>query len=72
MVLENSNQFHRWHTELEAARTLETEEKYQQYAETLRGNLSMLEGLQSKVVLPPKEAVGVQPRLYQSIIQSIR
>ena len=25
VVLQNSNQFYRWHTELEAARTLETE-----------------------------------------------
>ena len=48
-VLENSNQFYRWHSELEAARTLETEEKYQQYAKSLRGHLQALEGLQDKV-----------------------
>ena len=51
-VLENSNQFYRWHSELEAARTLETEEKYQQYAKSLRGHLQAVEGLRDKVSMP--------------------
>lgn len=48
-VLENSNQFYRWHSELESARTLETEEKYQQYADSLRSQLTVLEQLQAQV-----------------------
>ncbi|KAK9825230.1 hypothetical protein WJX74_002000 [Apatococcus lobatus] len=38
-VLQNANQLYRWHAELEAARTIETEEKYRQYAATLQGHL---------------------------------
>ena len=49
VVLQNSNQFCRWHTELEAARTLETEEKYRRYADTLSGHLSSCDALLGKV-----------------------
>ena len=48
-VLENSSQFHRWHSEMEAARALGTEVKYQHYADTLKENLGALEELQSRV-----------------------
>lgn len=51
-VLENSNQFYRWHSELEAARVLETEEKHREYAESLRGHIQALDGLQQKVLMP--------------------
>ena len=47
-ILENSNQFHRWHSELEAARVLGTEEKFQNYAVTLRQHLASLDELQNK------------------------
>ena len=50
VVLQNSNQFCRWHTELEAARTLETEEKYRRYADTLSGHLASCDALLEKVV----------------------
>ena len=49
-VLESSNQFHRWHSELEAAQTLETEEKYKEYAESLRGQIQGLDLRHSKVL----------------------
>ncbi len=49
VVLQNSNQFYRWHTELEAARTLETEEKYRRYADTLCGHLASCDRLLEKV-----------------------
>lgn len=38
-VLQNSHHFHQWHSELEAARTSETEEKYRRYASMLEGHL---------------------------------
>ena len=49
-VLENSNQFYRWHSELEAAQTLETEEKYKEYAASLRGQIQGLDLQHSKVL----------------------
>jgi hypothetical protein len=49
VVLQTSSQFHRWHTELEAARTLETEAKYRRYADTLNGHLQACSGLLDKV-----------------------
>lgn len=48
-VLHNANQFHKWHTELEAACASETEEKYKRYAALLRGYLGSCDGLQDKV-----------------------
>ena len=48
-VLENSNQFYRWHSELEAARILETEEKYKEYAASLRSQIEALDVQHSKV-----------------------
>ncbi len=52
VILQNSNQFCRWHTELEAARTLETEEKYRRYADTLSGHLASCDAL-LETVSPP-------------------
>lgn len=49
-VLENSNQFYRWHSELEAAQTLETEKKYKEYAASLKGQIQELELQHSKVI----------------------
>ena len=39
----------RWRSELEAARTLETEEKYRQYAGTLSGHLQACDAILSQV-----------------------
>ncbi|KAK9817306.1 hypothetical protein WJX72_012420 [[Myrmecia] bisecta] len=49
IILHSSNQFYKWHSELEAARTSETEEKYRQYAGTLSGHLQTCEALLAKV-----------------------
>ena len=49
VVLQNSSQFYRWHTELEAARTLETEQKYRNYADALKGHLTSCDDLLEKV-----------------------
>lgn len=48
-VLHNANQFHKWHTELEAACASETEEKYKQYAQLLQGHLASCDKLQGQV-----------------------
>jgi hypothetical protein len=48
-VLHNANQFHKWHTELEAACASETEEKYKQYAQLLRNHLGACDALQEQV-----------------------
>lgn len=52
-MLQNSSQFYRWHTELEAARTLETEQKYRNYAEALKGHLTSCDHLLEKVLPAP-------------------
>ncbi|BDA42423.1 Conserved oligomeric Golgi complex subunit 3 [Coccomyxa sp. Obi] len=49
VVLQNSSHFYRWHTELEAARTLETEQKYRNYADALKGHLTSCDDLLEKV-----------------------
>lgn len=48
-VLHNTNQFHKWHSELEAACALETEEKYKRYADLLNSHLRSTETILSKV-----------------------
>jgi len=48
-VLQNSAQFHKWHSELEATRTSETEEKFRRYAGTLQGYLDACNELLGKV-----------------------
>lgn len=47
-VLQNSHHFHQWHSELEAARTSETEEKYRRYASTLEGHMRGCQQILSK------------------------
>ncbi|KAL6746597.1 component of oligomeric golgi complex 3 [Haematococcus lacustris] len=48
-ILHNTNQFHKWHTELEAACALEMEEKYKRYADLLNSHLQTCEDILSKV-----------------------
>ena len=49
VVLHSTNQFYKWHSELEAAFASETEEKYRQYAADLQGRLSNCAEILSKV-----------------------
>ena len=48
VVLQNGNQFYRWHAELEAAQMNEREEKYRRYADTLSGHLASCDRLLEK------------------------
>ncbi|GAX72672.1 hypothetical protein CEUSTIGMA_g128.t1 [Chlamydomonas eustigma] len=48
-VLRNTNQFHKWHTELEAACASEMEEKYKRYADLLNNHSSSCENILSQV-----------------------
>lgn len=48
-VLHNTNQFHKWHAELEAACASEMEEKYKRYADLLNNHLKLCDGILSKV-----------------------
>jgi len=48
-VLSNANQFHKWHSELEAACASEMEEKYKRYADLLNSHLKSCEGILAKV-----------------------
>lgn len=56
-MLQHSSQFYRWHTELEAARTLETEQKYRNYADALKGHLTSCDDLLEKVSDTPLSCV---------------
>lgn len=47
-VLHNTNQFYKWHAELEAAFTSETEEKYRQYAAELQGRVQQCTEIHDK------------------------
>lgn len=49
-VLHNSADFYKWHSELEATRTSETEEKFRRYAATLQGYLDACNELLGKVL----------------------
>jgi hypothetical protein len=49
IVLQNSHQFYKWHGELEAARTSETEQKYRRYGEVLGGHLTTCNQLMHQV-----------------------
>ena len=51
-VLHNSADFYKWHSELEATRTSETEEKFRRYAATLQGYLDACNELLGKVLAP--------------------
>lgn len=48
-VLRNTNQFHKWHAELDAACALEMEEKYKRYADLLNSHLASCEGILGQV-----------------------
>lgn len=48
VILHSTNEFYRWHTDLEAARISETEEKYQHYAQTLKGHHASCQELLGK------------------------
>ncbi|GFR40890.1 hypothetical protein Agub_g1542 [Astrephomene gubernaculifera] len=50
-VLHNTSQFHKWHSELEAACASETEEKYKRYADLLSSHVTSCESILSKVDL---------------------
>jgi hypothetical protein len=43
------SQFHKWHSELEAACASEMEEKYKRYADLLNSHLSACEAILAKV-----------------------
>jgi ABC-type transporter Mla subunit MlaD len=49
-VLQNSNQFHKWHSELEAACASETEEKYKRYANLVNQHLESCDQILAKVM----------------------
>ena len=48
-VLRNTNQFHKWHSDLEAAMASEMEEKYKRYADLLNSHLSSCDSILGKV-----------------------
>eukprot|EP01025_Chloroclados_australasicus_P038139 TRINITY_DN3909_c1_g1_i10.p1 TRINITY_DN3909_c1_g1~~TRINITY_DN3909_c1_g1_i10.p1 ORF type:complete len:390 (-),score=43.57 TRINITY_DN3909_c1_g1_i10:253-1422(-) len=48
-VLRSAHDFYRWHSQLEAARTRETDEKYKQYADVLHDRLRTCQELLGKV-----------------------
>lgn len=50
VVLHSTNQFYKWHSELEAAFASETEEKYEQYATDLQGRLDSCADILKKVL----------------------
>lgn len=47
--LQNSSDFYRWLSELEAARSSETEEKFRRYSAALEGHLATCDGLLATV-----------------------
>lgn len=50
-ILRNTNQFHKWHSELEAACALEMEEKYKRYADLLNSHWSSCESILNQVCM---------------------
>ena len=54
----------RWHGELEAARTSETEEKYRRYAATLEAHLNGCQQILDKVSLPCESPLSAAWRSY--------
>ena len=48
-VLHNTSQFHKWHSELEAACASETEEKYKRYADLLNCHVQSCETILHRV-----------------------
>ncbi|EFJ48495.1 component of oligomeric golgi complex 3 [Volvox carteri f. nagariensis] len=63
-VLHNTSQFHKWHSELEAACASETEEKYKRYADLLSSHVASCEHILGKVdaTLEAFEVLQVQHR----------
>ncbi|GIL89428.1 hypothetical protein Vretimale_18913 [Volvox reticuliferus] len=63
-VLHNTSQFHKWHSELEAACASETEEKYKRYADLLSSHVAACENILAKVdlTLEAFEALQAQHR----------
>ncbi len=53
-VLRNTNQFHKWHSELEAACASEMEEKYKRYADLLNSHFSSCESILGQVGRAPR------------------
>lgn len=52
IVLHSTNQFYKWHSELEAAFASETEEKYKQYAAELQSRLDTCADILGKASRP--------------------
>lgn len=57
-VLANTNQFYKWHSELEAACASETEEKYKRYADLLNSHLKSCEFILAKVRMGARRREG--------------
>jgi len=53
VILHSTNQFYKWHSELEAAFASETEEKYKQYAADLQGRLDSCADILGKARCQP-------------------
>ena len=66
-VLQNSHHFHQWHSELEAARTSETEEKYRRYAATLEGHLRGCQQILDKARISPNAEMPLRLLLWTEV-----
>jgi hypothetical protein len=72
-VLHNSADFYKWHSELEATRTSETEEKFRRYAATLQGYLDACNELLGKVPAKAMRCLGsARSQLMKVIITPLR
>lgn len=60
-VLHNTSQFHKWHSELEAACASETEEKYKRYADLLSSHVASCESILAKVLQAARCGGGINP-----------
>lgn len=49
LILQNSHQLYKWHSQLETAMSCETEGKYLQYAQALKGHVSTCDQILSQV-----------------------
>lgn len=66
-VLHSTNQFYKWHSELEAAFASETEEKYKQYAAELAGRLDTCAGILDKASLSGSVCLASSLRHFMQI-----
>ncbi|PNW85826.1 hypothetical protein CHLRE_03g203750v5 [Chlamydomonas reinhardtii] len=81
-VLHNTSQFHKWHSELEAACASETEEKYKRYADLLNCHVQSCETILHRVDLTleafdallaqHRDVVGRSRSLHSSCEQLVR